>query len=70
MVSLTNCATLNEPIIINNIPTVELSDDMTLESYLKNTAGLIVDLKTYIDELINQITHKIKNYVDLREKTK
>lgn len=61
----TNCHT-NEPIIIYNIPTVDVSDDMTLESYLQETTKGRVELLRYVKELVNQILFKC-NHIDMRK---
>jgi len=59
-----SCKTI-EPIIIYEVPVCDVSSDMTLESYLQNTAQWSVKIRAYIEELINQIIHK-NPYVDLR----
>ncbi len=64
-----SCVSYEEPIIINDIPTADLSDDMTIQEYMKTSTKLNIDLKTYIDELINQIKYKLKNVIDLRKKS-
>lgn len=64
--ALMSCATLNEPIIIEKVPKADLSEDMTIEEYIKTSTKLNIDLKTYIDNLILQIKSKIKNIIDLR----
>jgi hypothetical protein len=66
LLCLLSCATLNEPVIIEQIPKADLSEDMTIEEYIKTSTKLNIDLKTYIDNLILQIKSKIKNIIDLR----
>jgi hypothetical protein len=66
IIILFSCTSLNEPIIIDNIPQMDLSADSTDMEYYSEVERENVKLKTYIDELINQIKHKIKNIIDLR----
>jgi len=61
-----SCASAPSPILIYDIPKADVSDDMTVEDYVKVSTEYAVNMKSYIDELINQILHKA-NYIDLRK---
>lgn len=54
------------PIILRPIPTIDLSDDLTIHEYLNNSTVWGVEITAYIKELINQIKHKT-NYIELKE---
>ena len=55
-----SCETMNTPIIIREIP--EISLDSSDDIYINEEKKLIwtKNLLQYIDELINQIKHKVK----------
>lgn len=63
-----SCVTIkpnNDPVIIREIPTVDVTDDMTLEAYLYNTTKFQIDIVAYVKELIAQIKLKCQN-IDIR----
>lgn len=57
----------NVPVIIKDIPEMDLSDDMTLKEWMDGNVFLRAELLKYIKELIVQVKGKC-NYIDLREK--
>lgn len=61
---LPSCKTIT-PVIIYDVPKADLSDDMSLDQYLRNTADWAVKARGYIEELLNQITHKVP-FIDAR----
>lgn len=63
---LFNCKTTPTPIIIYKIPKHDVSSDITIEEYLKESTSYVIKLRAYIDELINQIVNKVP-YIDLRK---
>lgn len=64
-----SCQSTPTPVIIYRVPKPELTDDMSIEEYLRESTSYVIKLRSYIDELINQIIHKVP-YIDLREEKK
>ncbi len=63
---LISCISSPQPIIINELPKNSITQDMTMEEYVKESTRYAVELKAYTDELINQIIHRSR-YIDLRK---
>jgi hypothetical protein len=57
-----SCQTLT-PVNIERYPVIDMSDDVTLEVYLKTTAKYHFELKAYIKKLVNEIKNKVP-YID------
>lgn len=66
ILAITSCKTIT-PIIIRDVPEIEIQEDMTLEEYLVESQTWGVMIKTYVNELINQIIYKVP-HTDLRKK--
>lgn len=59
-----SCYTPPTPIIIYPKPDIDVSTDMTIQNYLHMSTKYAIDTEDYIDELINQIKHKVP-YIEL-----
>jgi len=64
--ALVSCYSAPTPIIIRDIPTADVSDDMSVEEYMRSSTEWAVQITAYVKELINQIRHKVP-YIDLRK---
>ena len=64
--ALIGCYSAPTPIIIRDIPTADVSDDMSVEEYMRSSTEWAVQITAYVKELINQIKHK-SPYIDLRK---
>lgn len=65
MILLSSCYSAPTPIIIRSIPQADVSDDMSVEEYMRSSTEWAVQITAYVKELINQIRHK-SPYIDLR----
>lgn len=66
LISLCVCCTSGPtPIIIRPLPTLEM-DVTSDEAYIRASAANVVKLGAYVEELINQVVHKVP-YIDLRK---
>lgn len=61
-----SCYSSPTPIIIYDIPTVDIRADMSTDEINKNVTTWGVKISSYLQELLNQITHKVP-YIDLRK---
>ena len=57
----------NDPIIIKDIPICDVSDDMSLQQYLHNTAEFQIEITKYVKDLIAQVKLRCVN-IDIRVK--
>jgi len=64
--ALIGCCSAPTPIIIRDIPTADVSDDMSVEEYMRSSTEWAVQITAYVKELINQIKYK-SPYIDLRK---
>jgi len=63
---LISCISNPQPVIINELPTNSITQEMSMDEYVKESTRYAVELKAYTDELINQIIHRSR-YIDLRK---
>jgi len=63
---LVSCQSGQQPIVIEKIPENKMREDMTVEEYFTESTRYVIELKSYIDQLVNQIKHKTR-YIDLNE---
>lgn len=62
---LSSCVSSPSPIVIYKMPTIDISDDITIEQYLHSSTEYGINMTNYTLELINQIINKVP-YIDCR----
>ena len=65
MFTFSSCYSGPNPIIIRDIPRAVITEDMSTDAYIYESTRWAIEIKAYIDELINQCIHKVP-CIDLR----
>jgi hypothetical protein len=52
--------------VIYEVPVADLSTDMTIESYMRETTLWAIEIQAWVDEMINQVVHSVP-HVDMRK---
>lgn len=66
MFTFSSCYSGPNPIIIRDIPRAVITEDMSTDAYIYESTRWAIEVKAYIDELINQCIHKVPT-IDLRK---
>ena len=65
MFTFSSCYSGPNPIIIRDIPRAVITEDMSTDAYIYESTRWAIEVKAYVDELINQCIHKVPT-IDLR----
>lgn len=65
MFTFSSCYSGPNPIIIRDIPRAVITEDMSTDAYIYESTRWAIEVKAYVEELINQCIHKVPT-IDLR----
>lgn len=66
MFTFSSCYSGPNPIIIRDIPRAVITEDMSTDAYIYESTRWAIEVKAYVEELINQCIHKVPT-IDLRK---